>query len=59
MVLSIFFYLDWVVLYGISTIVGYLKPNSDITYVSNIYNLLTNFADEFSKRDLAHPFAHS
>ena len=30
----------WVGFYGISTPVGYLMPNSLITYISNIYDLV-------------------
>ena len=31
----------WVGFYGISTLVGYLKPNPVYTFTSNIYDLLT------------------
>ena len=29
----------WVGFYGISTIIGYLMPNSVYTYISNVYHL--------------------
>ena len=35
--------------HGISTIVGYLMPNSVYTYVLNIYDLLTHFVDNIFK----------
>ena len=43
--------------YGISTIVGYIMPNSVNTYILNIYNFQTHFVGYISKRALAH-FLH-
>ena len=51
--------LGWFGFYGISTIVGYLMPNSLYTYTSNIYDLWTDFVDNIIKWAYAHLFAHS
>ena len=45
--------------YGISTLEGYLMPNPVYTFISNIYNLLTHFADNIFQQAWVHSFLHT